>query len=144
MKIQIKKYFNLYMEVQKWRNQNWLYEKSYQHDVVTLPSGLMYKELTSMYFGKKPTAKSSCVCHYVGSFIDGTIFDSSYKRNMPATFITNQVIPGWSEALMLMKEGEKWELYIPSDLAYGENGQEGIIPGNVALHFIIELLEVIG
>lgn len=132
------------MYVQDWKNQNWLYLKSCEYDVVTLPSGLMYKELTSMYFGKRPVAKSSCICHYAGSFIDGTIFDSSYKRNTPVTFVTNQVIAGWSEALMLMKEGEKWELYIPSDLAYGENGQDGIIPGNTPLQFTIELLEVIG
>jgi FKBP-type peptidyl-prolyl cis-trans isomerase FklB len=130
--------------VQKWKNENWLDTKSNEHDVVTLPSGLMYKVLTSMYFGKTPTAKSSCVCHYAGSFIDETIFDSSYKRNTPVTFVTNQVIAGWSEALMLMKEGEKWELYIPSNLAYGENGQGDVIPGNTPLQFIIELLEVIG
>ncbi len=132
------------MEVYRWKNENWLSEKKNNYGVVTLPSGLMYKELTSMYFGKTPTAKSSCVCHYTGSFIDGRIFDSTYSRNQPATFAPNQVIAGWTEALLLMKEGEKWELYIPSKLAYGEEGQGDIIPGNTCLHFILELLKVNG
>ena len=79
--------------------------------------------------GKSPTSDSPCKCHYSGSLIDGTEFDSSYKRGQPLTLAPNQVIKGWTEAMQLMKEGGKWELYIPSELGYGDRGAGGVIPG---------------
>ena len=92
--------------------------------VVTLPSGLQYKILTAGT-GPKPTATDSVVCNYRGTLINGTEFDSSYKRGQPATFGVGQVIKGWTEALQLMPVGSKWQLFIPSDLAYGERGAPG-------------------
>ena len=94
--------------------------------------------------GKTPTINSPCDCHYSGTLIDGTEFDSSYKRGKPLTFAPNQVIPGWTQAMQLMKEGGKWELYIPSELAYGDNGAGASIPGGAALIFELELLSVKG
>lgn len=79
--------------------------------------------------GKSPTLNSPCKCHYSGSLIDGTEFDSSYKRGEPLTLSPSQVIKGWTEAMQLMKEGAKWELYIPSELGYGDRGAGGVIPG---------------
>ncbi len=89
--------------------------------VVTLESGLQYKILTAGD-GQKPTADDTVVCHYRGSLLDGTEFDSSHKRNQPATFPLTRVIKGWTESLQLMPVGSKWQLFIPSDLAYGERG----------------------
>jgi FKBP-type peptidyl-prolyl cis-trans isomerase FklB len=94
--------------------------------------------------GKTPTIDSPCDCHYAGTLIDGTEFDSSYKRGQPLSFAPNQVIKGWTEAMQLMKEGGKWELYIPSELAYGDSGAGGAIPGGAALIFTLELLDVKG
>lgn len=93
---------------------------------------------------KKPLASTPCECHYTGKLIDGTVFDSSVQRGTPATFAPNQVIKGWTEAMQLMSEGAKWELYIPSELAYG-NSQRGqhITPGAV-LVFELEILKVKG
>ena len=90
--------------------------------VVTLPSGLQYKVLREGDGAFHPTADSSCSCHYEGTLIDGTEFDSSYGRGQPTSFAPNQVIKGWTEAMQLMVEGDKWEMYIPSDLAYGARG----------------------
>jgi FKBP-type peptidyl-prolyl cis-trans isomerase FklB len=92
--------------------------------------------------GQTPTADDKVKTHYRGTLINGTEFDSSYKRNKPAEFAVKGVIKGWTEALQLMKEGGKWELYIPSNLAYGERGRPSI-PPNSALIFEIELLEVV-
>ena len=93
--------------------------------------------------GKTPAATSSVTTHYEGTLIDGTVFDSSYKRGTPATFGVNQVIAGWTEALQLMKEGDQWELYIPSELAYGANPRPGgPIGPNETLIFKIELIKV--
>jgi FKBP-type peptidyl-prolyl cis-trans isomerase FklB len=94
--------------------------------------------------GKTPTIDSPTECHYAGTLIDGTEFDSSYKRGQPLTFAPNQVIKGWTEAMQLMKEGSKWELYIPSELAYGDRGAGAMIPGGSALIFTIEMLKVKG
>merc|ERR1712099_147194 len=106
-----------------------------------MASGLMYKELRpGNPDGKTPTINSPCECHYSGTLIDGTEFDSSYKRGKPLSFAPNQVIKGWTEAMQLMKEGDKWELYIPSELGYGANGTPGgPIPGKAALHFVMQL-----
>jgi len=106
--------------------------------VVTLPSGLQYKVLTAGT-GKKPAATDTVVVHYRGTLTDGTEFDSSYKRNQPAKFKVNQVIPGWTEALQLMPVGSKWQLVIPAKLAYGERGAGGAIPPNAVLVFEVEL-----
>lgn len=110
--------------------------------VVLLPSGLQYKVIQNGD-GPKPTATDTVVCNYKGTLIDGTEFDSSYKRGQPATFPVNQVIKGWTEALQLMPVGSKWELYIPSNLAYGERGtQGGPIGPNETLIFEVELLSI--
>ncbi len=111
--------------------------------VVTLPSGLQYKILTAGT-GAKPGATDSVVCNYRGTLVNGTEFDSSYKRNAPATFGVSQVIKGWTEALQLMPVGSKWQLVIPSDLAYGERGEpRGGIEPNSTLIFEVELLSIV-
>ena len=110
--------------------------------VITLPSGLQYKVITQGT-GKTPKATDQVTTHYRGTLIDGTEFDSSYKRGKPATFAVNQVIPGWTEALQLMKEGDKWQLFIPAKLGYGERGVPGgKIGPNATLIFDIELISV--
>jgi len=113
--------------------------------VVALDSGLQYKALKAGD-GKKPSADDTVVCHYRGTFIDGTEFDSSLARNKPATFALKQVIKGWAEALQLMPVGSKWQIFIPSDLAYGETGPRGArvtkIGPNATLIFEVELLEI--
>ena len=109
--------------------------------VQVLPSGLQYKVIKEGT-GKIPTADDRVKTHYRGTLINGTEFDSSYKRNKPAEFPVKGVIKGWTEALQLMKEGSKWQLYIPPNLAYGERGRPGI-PPNSTLIFEVELLEVV-
>jgi FKBP-type peptidyl-prolyl cis-trans isomerase FklB len=109
--------------------------------VITLPSGLQYKILKAGN-GAKPTASQTVKCNYRGTLIDGTEFDSSYKRGEPAEFPVGQVIKGWVEALQLMPVGSKWQLFIPSDLAYGPNGQGPVIGPNAVLIFDIELLSI--
>jgi FKBP-type peptidyl-prolyl cis-trans isomerase FklB len=109
--------------------------------VVTLPSGLQYKILTAG-IGPKPTATDSVKCNYRGTLINGTEFDSSYKRGQPATFGVNQVIKGWTEALQLMPVGSKWQLFIPSSLAYAERGAGADIGPNATLIFEVELLSI--
>ena len=109
--------------------------------VVTLPSGLQYKILTPGT-GPKPTASDSVVCNYRGTLINGTEFDSSYKRGQPATFPVNGVIKGWTEALQLMPVGSKWQLFVPPDLAYGERGAGADIGPDSTLIFEVELLSV--
>jgi FKBP-type peptidyl-prolyl cis-trans isomerase FklB len=103
-------------------------------------SGLQYKVITTGT-GAKPAATDTVVVNYRGTLIDGTEFDSTYKRNEPAEFPVNQVIPGWTEALQLMPVGSKWDLVIPSNLAYGENGPPGI-GANSVLQFEVELLNI--
>ena len=109
--------------------------------VVTLPSGMQYKVITAGS-GKQPTATSSITAHYKGTLIDGKEFDSSYRRGEPATFPVNQVIQGWQEILPMMHEGDTWQVYIPSDMAYGESGSPGGIGPNETLIFDIELIKV--
>ncbi|BCR03822.1 outer membrane protein MIP [Desulfuromonas versatilis] len=118
-----------------------LAENSKKEGVVTLPSGLQYKIVTEGA-GKSPAAEDTVTVNYRGTLVDGTEFDSSYKRGEPATFPVNGVIAGWTEALQLMKEGAKWELFIPSSLAYGERGAGRVIGPNSALVFEVELLKV--
>lgn len=109
---------------------------------MTLPSGLQY-EVIREGNGKKPKATDRVRCHYEGTLLDGTLFDSSIKRGEPAVFGVNQVIKGWVEALQLMSEGAKWKLYIPSELAYGVQGAGDMIPPYSTLIFEVELIEVL-
>lgn len=132
------------MEMTKWKSRNWILLKSRGNGMTTLKSGLVYKVLKRRLVGVSPVETSICKCHYSGSLMDGTIFDSTYERNEPVSFKPSQVIPGWKEALLMMKEGEKWELYIPYDLAYGKKGQDDIIPPYESLKFIIEIIEITG
>ncbi len=125
----------------KAEGRAFLTENAKKEGVKTLPSGLQYKVLTSGK-GKTPTATSNVTTHYKGTLLDGTEFDNSYKRGEPATFPVNGVIKGWTEALQLMKEGDKWILWIPSDLAYGDQGAGGTIPPGATLVFEVELLKV--
>lgn len=119
-----------------------LAENKKRAGVVTLPSGLQYEVLAEGK-GRRPSATDRVQCHYHGTLIDGTVFDSSVQRGTPAVFGVNQVIPGWVEALQLMPEGSRWKLYIPSELAYGKRGAGGSIAPNSALVFEVELIKII-
>ena len=125
----------------KAEGEKFLAENSKKEGVVTLKSGLQYEVLREGN-GKKPKATDQVKCHYEGTLINGQVFDSSYKRNEPAVFPLNQVIPGWTEGLQLMQEGAKYRFYIPYILAYGESGAGGSIPPFATLIFDVELLEV--
>jgi len=118
-----------------------LNENKTKEGVKTTASGLQYKVVTSGK-GKMPKAESNVTVHYTGKLIDGTVFDSSVERGSPATFGVSQVIVGWTEAIQLMHEGDKWILYIPSELGYGERGAGGQIPPHSALIFEVELIKV--
>jgi FKBP-type peptidyl-prolyl cis-trans isomerase len=120
----------------------YLVENAVKEGVTTTASGLQYKVLTAGT-GAMPTAADKVEVHYEGRLIDGTVFDSSYKRGTPATFGVTQVISGWTEALQLMKEGAKYQLTIPSKLAYGERGSPPKIAPGEALIFDVELIKVI-
>lgn len=122
-------------------NQNFFTENAKKPGVQTTASGLQYK-VTQPGTGKKPAATSVVTVHYTGKLLDGKVFDSSVERGEPIEFPLNQVIPGWTEGLQLMKEGEKATLYIPSQLAYGEQGVPGTIPANSTLVFDVELIKV--
>ncbi len=126
----------------KEEGENWLKANATKEGVKTLASGLQYKVIKEGN-GKKPGPKDQVRCHYEGTLVNGMKFDSSYDRNEPAVFGVNQVIAGWTEALQLMTEGSVWELYIPYQLAYGEQGAQGAIPPCAALIFKVELLEVL-
>lgn len=119
-----------------------LEENKKKEGVVSLPSGLQYK-IVSSGSGVSPTLYDTVSIHYRGEFIDGTVFDSSHERGSPTQFPVNRVIPGWSEALKLMKIGDKWKLFIPSYLGYGEAGFGPQIEPNMALIFEVELLEIL-
>lgn len=121
-----------------------LAKKAAEDDVVVLDSGLMYKVLRKGGGAHHPTADSPCDCHYAGTLIDGTEFDSSYGRGSPTTFAPNQVIKGWTEAMQLMVEGDKWEMYIPSELGYGDRGSPPKIKGGDALVFVMEIIKIKG
>lgn len=126
----------------KEESETFLAENGEKDGVVTLPSGLQYKVIEEGT-GATPKLTDTVTVHYRGTLIDGTEFDSSHGRGQPATFPVNGVIPGWTEALQLMKTGAKWKLFIPSDLAYGERGAgRSIIGPNAALIFDVELLSI--
>ncbi len=129
-------------EANKRAGEEFLAENAKRPEVVTLPSGLQYEVLTAGT-GRKPKETDRVQCHYHGTMIDGQVFDSSIQRGTPAVFGVNQVIPGWVEALQLMPEGSRWKLYIPSQLAYGEQGAGGSIPANATLIFEVELIKVL-
>jgi FKBP-type peptidyl-prolyl cis-trans isomerase FklB len=129
-------------EANKKAGEAFLAENKTKDGVVTLPSGLQYKILTEGT-GPKPTATDTVVCNYKGALLDNTEFDSSYKRGQPATFPLSNVINGWKEALQLMPVGSKWQLFIPSDLAYGaRGGPGGGIGPNATLVFEVELMSI--
>jgi FKBP-type peptidyl-prolyl cis-trans isomerase FklB len=121
--------------------KRFLAENAKKEGVKTLPSGLQYKVIEEGS-GKSPTAADTVTVQYTGTLIDGTEFDSSYKRDKPATFPVNRVIDGWTEALLMMKEGSKWRLFIPPELAYGDKRAGNIIEPNSTLIFDVELIDV--
>jgi len=125
----------------KAEGETFLAENKMKEGVITLPSGLQYK-IIKEGTGEKPTLEDTVVTHYVGKLLDGTEFDSSYKRGQPATFPVKGVITGWTEAIQLMKVGAQWQLFIPSDLAYGKNGAGSKIGPNSTLIFEVELIEI--
>lgn len=129
-------------ETNKADATKFLAENAKKEGVITTASGLQYKVITKGTGDKKPTAEDTVVVHYKGTLLNGEEFDSSYSRNEPATFPVGNVIPGWTEALQLMSVGDKLELYIPSELAYGEGGAGEKIGPNAALKFEVELLEI--
>lgn len=131
-------------EANKAAGEAFLAENGKRTEVKTTPTGLQY-EVLAEGDGPQPEAADQVEVHYTGKLIDGTVFDSSVDRGIPATFGVTQVIPGWVEALQLMKAGSKWRLFIPSNLAYGSNGAPGSPIGpNSTLIFDVELLKVIG
>lgn len=129
-------------EVNRKNGEAFLTENAKREGIKVTESGLQYEVLESGK-GDSPKASDNVEVHYTGKLIDGTVFDSSVERGVPASFGVTQVIPGWVEALQLMHEGDKWRLYIPSDLAYGPNGAGGVIGPNMTLIFDVELLRVI-
>jgi FKBP-type peptidyl-prolyl cis-trans isomerase FklB len=128
-------------EKNKIEGEAFLKENATKSGVVTLPSGLQYKILTEGT-GAKPTSNDTVTVNYRGKLVDGTEFDSSFSRNQPATFALNRVIKGWTEGIQQMKTGSKCELYLPSNLAYGENGSGMKIAPNATLIFEVELLAI--
>jgi len=125
----------------KIKGEKYLAENKNKEGVITLPSGLQYKIIKNSE-GEKPLEDSRIVVHYRGTLIDGTEFDSSYSRGEPIELNLNQVIKGWQEALQLMSVGSKWEIVIPSELAYGERGAGRVISPNSTLLFDIELISI--
>lgn len=130
------------LEINKKAGEEFLSINKHKAGVVTLPSGLQYQVLKKGE-GPKPTAADKVKCHYHGTLINGTVFDSSVQRGEPAVFGVSQVIPGWVEALQQMEVGSKWRLFIPSELAYGEHGAGEAIEPNSALVFDVELLDIV-
>ena len=130
------------LEINKQAGAEFLEINRHKAGVVDLPSGLQY-EILKQGTGAKPSANDKVKCHYHGTLINGTVFDSSVQRGEPATFGVSQVIPGWVEALQLMPVGSKWRLFIPSNLAYGEHGAGDVIEPNSTLIFDVELLDIV-
>ena len=130
------------LEIYKQAGAEFLEINRHKAGVVELPRGLQY-EILKQGTGAKPSASDKVKCHYHGTLINGTVFDSSVQRGEPATFGVSQVIPGWVEALQLMPVGSKWRLFIPSNLAYGEHGAGDVIEPNSTLIFDVELLDIV-
>lgn len=129
-------------EAAKRAGEEYLEKNAARSGVTVLPSGLQY-EVVREGTGRKPKATDSVKCHYEGTFVDGTVFDSSRRRGEPAVFPLNGVIRGWTEGLQLMQEGAVYRFFIPYNLAYGENGAGASIPPYAALVFEVELIEVL-
>jgi FKBP-type peptidyl-prolyl cis-trans isomerase FkpA len=127
-------------EKNKTEGEQWLKENATKEGVIVTESGLQYQVLTEGT-GPKPNPTDTVAVHYKGTLIDGTEFDSSYKRGEPTSFPLNRVIKGWTEGLQLMSKGAKYKFFIPSDLGYGERGQGAVIGPNAALIFEVELLD---
>lgn len=121
--------------------QEFLAENAQRDTVLTTDSGLQY-EVMAEGEGEHPSATDTVTVHYAGTLLDGTEFDSSYKRGQPISFALNRVIPGWTEGVQLMKPGAKYKLFIPPELGYGERGAPGVIPPNSALIFEVELISI--
>ena len=130
------------LELNKKAGEEFLNINKKKAGVITLPSGLQY-EILKKGTGKNPQLTDKVRCHYHGTLINGTVFDSSIERGEPAVFGVNQVIAGWTESLQLMNEGAKWRLFIPSNLAYGERGAGEAIEPNSTLIFDVELIEIV-
>lgn len=128
-------------EVNAKAGENFLAENAKRPEVKTTATGLQY-EIVKEGDGPTPNRGDRVTVHYTGKLIDGTVFDSSVERGEPATFGVTQVIPGWVEALQMMKTGSQWRLYIPSKLAYGPNGAGGVIGPNATLIFDVELIKI--
>ena len=126
----------------KGEGEAFLAENKKRAGIVTTASGLQY-EVVKEGTGRQPKASDTVSCHYEGTLIDGTVFDSSYRRGMPAEFGLRQVIAGWTEGVQLMKEGSIFKFYIPYNLAYGEHGAGADIPPYAALIFTVELIDVL-
>ncbi len=125
----------------KEEGRKWLEENAKKPGVKTTPSGLQY-EVINTGNGLQPTDNDTVVVNYTGKLIDGTVFDSSIQTGQPATFRIRQVVAGWAEGLKMMHEGDKWNLYVPSELGYGPQGYQGVIPPNATLVFELELVKV--
>ncbi|GET33507.1 peptidyl-prolyl cis-trans isomerase [Prolixibacter bellariivorans] len=142
----IQEYISRVQDKEKDENLNagktYLEENKKKQHVEELPSGMQF-EVMVQGDGELPSASDNVKCHYHGTLIDGTVFDSSVQRGEPAQFPVNGVIQGWQEALQLMPVGSKWKLFIPPHLAYGENGAGGVIGPNATLIFEVELLEIV-
>lgn len=134
-----------YTEEYAEKNRQFLVENSKKKGIVTTESGLQYK-IVDAYRGnsgrKRPKPDSKVLVNYTGKLIDGTVFDSSYKRGKPSNFKVDQVIKGWSEALQIMRQGDHWMLFIPAELAYAEKGAGSSVPPNSTLIFDVELIAV--
>ncbi len=123
------------------KNKDFLLQNGKKHGVITTASGLQYRVIEAGS-GQQPKADDKVLVHYRGRLIDGTEFDSSHKRNKPASFKVNQVIKGWTEALQLMPRGSHWQLVIPAELAYGDRGAGALIPPKSTLIFDVELISI--
>lgn len=130
------------LQINKLAGEEFLTINKNKAGIITLPSGLQYQVL-KVGEGKTPVASDTVKVHYEGTLIDGHVFDSSIKRGTPATFGVTQVIKGWTEALQLMPVGSKWKLFIPSELAYGEQGAGNSIEPNSTLIFEVELIDIV-
>lgn len=126
----------------KATGEAFLAENAKKDGITTTDSGLQYRVIEEGT-GKTPSASDTVSCHYAGTLIDGTEFDSSYKRGQPAQFPVGGVIAGWTEALQMMKVGGKWEVFLPSEIAYGARGAGGAIGPNETLVFTIELIDIV-
>jgi FKBP-type peptidyl-prolyl cis-trans isomerase FklB len=131
------------LQKQKELGAAFMAQKATEPGYYKLPSGLLIKSLKKGHGETSPLPRTPCAVHYTGTLINGTKFDSSRDRGAPTSFAPNQVIPGWTEALQLMREGDHWEIIIPSELAYGDRGAGGAIPGGATLVFEMEVMNLL-